>query len=156
MTWSPDSSITGGAISQFTSPTYGLVADQASEPNAVQHAVTSLGGTQTGVVAHSISKPFTITMVKPKSPKSLGPINSVTGLRNGTIPKNTYWLIIRKGVDSSVNDTNQMMTIRLQVDVPAGADNYDAANVRAACSLLVGILNEESNDFAETVISGVL
>lgn len=156
MTWSPDSSTTGGAQTGFTSPTYGLVTDTAPEANAVQHAVTSLGGTQTGVVSHSISKPFTVTLVKPKVFKTIGPINSVTGVRSGAIPKNTYWLIIRKGVDCSVNDVNQQMTIRLQVDVPAGADSYDAANVRAAISFLVGILNEESADFGDTIVSGII
>jgi hypothetical protein len=133
-----------------------LVADQASEPNAVQHAVTSLGGTQTGVVAHSISKPFTVTFVKPKVPKSLGNRNAVTGAQVAPIPKNTYWIIIRKGVDSSAYDVNQQATVRVQVDVPAGADTYDAPNVRAMLSLLVGILSEESADLGDTVISGVL
>jgi hypothetical protein len=156
MTWSPDSSIAGGAQTNLSTPTYTLQADQASEPNAVQHAVTALGGTQTGVVAHSISKPFTITVVKPKVPKTLGVLNSVTGVRNGTIPKNTYWIIIRKGVDSSASDTNQLATVRVQIDVPAGADSYDAPNVRAMISLLVGILSEESADLGDTVVTGVL
>jgi len=155
-TWSPDSSITGGAQTNLTTPTYTLVADSASEPNAVQHAVSALGGTQAGVVAHSISKPFTVTAVKPKVPKTLGPINSVTGVRNGTIPKNTHWIIIRKGVDCSSVDTNQLATVRVQIDVPAGADSYDANSVRAMISFLVGILSEESADLGDTVVTGVL
>jgi hypothetical protein len=155
MTWSPDSSITGGTQTGFTTPTFTLAADSASEPNAVQHVVTALGGTQGGADAHTISKPFMVTLVKPKNPKSLGPINSVTGVRNGTIPKNTTWVIIRKGVDSSANDTNQVAVVRVQIDVPAGADSYDADNVRAMISLLVGILNEESADLGDTVVTGV-
>lgn len=155
MTWSPDSSITGGAQNGLSAPVFGLAADSASEPNAMQHVVASVAGA-TGVVAHSISKPFMVTVVKPKVPKALAAINNANGVRMGTIPKNTYWVIVRKGVDSSVNDTNQVAVCRLQIDVPAGADSYDPANVRAMLSLLIGVLNEESADLGDTVITGTL
>ena len=156
MTWSPDSSTTGGAQTGFTSPTYTLAVDSASEANAMQHVVTALGGTQAGVVAHSISMPFMVTVVKPKAPKALPAINNANGVRVGTIPKNTYWVIVRKGVNSSAQDTNQIATARLQIDVPAGADSYDAPNVRAMLSFLIGVLNEESADLGDTVITGTL
>lgn len=155
--YSPDLSITGGPQTNMTTPVWTLVADAAPEPNGVQHACTALAsGTAANVVFHSVSKPFTVTVVKPKKFATLGPINSVTGVRNGTIPKNTYWIIVRKGVDCSSVDTNQLTTARLQIDVPAGADSYDPANVRAMLSLLIGILNEESADLGDSVISGIL
>lgn len=156
MTWSPDSSITGGTITAFTTPTYTLAEDGGSDPNSRQHVVTALGGTQAGVVAHSISKPFSVTMVKPKVPKGLPPINNANGVRSGTIPKNTWWLIFRKGADSSSIDTNQQIVARLQIDVPAGVDSYDVANLRGLISFMVGVLNEESNDLADSLITGAI
>jgi hypothetical protein len=155
MTWSPDSSITGGTIASFTTPTYGTVPDLAPEQNGVQHAVTTLGGTQTNVRTHTVSDPFTATFYKPKSPKALPSPNPVTG-RYGTIPKNTFGLIIRKGVNFAANQAPEVLTMRLSLDVPAGADAYDAANVRAAVSFLVGLLNEESNDLADSLVTGIL
>jgi hypothetical protein len=156
MTWSPDSSITGPTtITGLTSPTYGTVADLAPEQNGVQHAVTSLGGTQTNVRTHSISDPFTATFYKPKNPKALPSPNPVTG-RYGSIPKNTFGLIIRKGVNFAANQAPESLTMRLTVDVPAGSDSYDAANIRAAVAFLVGLLNEEANDLADSLITGIV
>jgi hypothetical protein len=155
MTWSPDSSITGGAQTGLTSPTYGNVTDQAPSVNGRQIAVTSLGGTQTGVRSHTVSDPFTATFVKPAVLKTLPAANPVTGLY-GNIPKNTYQLLIRKGVQVAANQPSQIMLCRLTVDVPAGADSYDAANVRAALSFLVGLLSEESADLGDTAVTGIL
>jgi hypothetical protein len=155
MTWSPDSSITGGAQTGFTNPTYGNVADTAPDVNGRQIAITTLGGTQTDVRAHSVSDPFTATFIKPKTLRILPPANPVTGLY-GNIPKNTYQLILRKGVRVAANQPSQLLVMRLSVDVPAGSDAYDAANIRAAASLLSGLLTEESADFGDTLVSGIL
>jgi hypothetical protein len=155
MTWSPDSSITGGDQTGLTSPTYTLVADAAPDTNGKQHAVSALGGTQTGVRANTISDPFTVTFSRPKNPKALSPQNPITGLR-GSYPKNAYTLIIRKGVNVAANTPPQLMLIRCSIEVPAGADAYDAVNVRAALSLLVGVLNEESVDLGDSVVLGIV
>lgn len=155
MTWSPDSTTTGGAQTGLTSPTYDLAADTAPEVNAKQHAVVALGGTQTGVRVNTVSDPFTVTFWKPKNPRGLGNPNPVTG-KYPDVPVNTYSIVIRKGVNVASSMGPQTMLIRLQIGVPAGADSYDAANVRAALSLLVGILNEESADMGDSVVTGVL
>jgi hypothetical protein len=42
------------------------------------------------------------------------------------------------------------------VDVPAGADTADAANIRASISLLVGALNQISASIGDTLITGVI
>jgi hypothetical protein len=152
MTWSPDSSITGGAQTGFTSPTYTLAADLAPSSNARQHVVTALGGTQVGASAHSISKPFTVTFVKPPNPRVLPPANPISGLR-GSIPTNQYKVIIRKGADVAAG-VPAVMVVRITIDVPAGMDSYSPAEIRAAASLLVGILDEESADFGDTLITG--
>jgi hypothetical protein len=154
MTWSPDSSTTGGAQTGFTDPTYTLVSDLAPAPNAKQHAVSALGGTQAGVTANSISSPFTVTLFKPASVKQLPAPNPVTGLR-GAIPVNRWSLIIRKGM-SAASGVPVTAIVRLQVDIPAGADSYSPAEIRGLMSFLVGILSEESADLGDTLISGVI
>lgn len=154
MTWSPDSSTTGGAQTGFTSPTFTLVDDTAPVVNAKQKTVSALGGTQGTATANTLSKPFTATFYKPSSVKQLPAPNPLTGAR-GSIPNNQYKLIIRKGgnADAGVPVT---LVVRLTIDVPAGMETYNSDEVKAAMSFLVGILSEESADLGETVITGVL
>jgi hypothetical protein len=155
MTIAITSPITGGAQTGLTSPTYTNVADVAPDINGKQVAVTALGGTQTGVRVHSVSDPFTITVTRPKSPKALPQVNPVTG-RYGSIPKNSYTILIRKGVIPALNVASETLMIRCQVDVPAGADAYDSANIRAAISALVGVLDQQSAGFGDLTVNGVL
>jgi hypothetical protein len=154
MTWSPDSSITGGAQTDLTSPTYTLASDTPPSANAKQHAVTALGGTQTGATANSISNPFTVSLFKPAALKQLPAASAVTGLR-GSIPNNSWKLIIRKG-GNAASGVPVVAFCRLTIDVPAGMDSYNSAEVRAMLSFLVGILTEESADLGDTVVTGVL
>lgn len=152
--FSPDSSTTGGAQTGFTSPTFTLVADTAPVVNAKQYAVTAIGGTGFTATANSISKPFTATFYRPAAPRALQAANPVTGLR-GSIPNNQYKLIIRKGGNCAA-DTPATAICRLTIDVPAGMDSYNPDEVRAMLSFLVGLLNEESSDIGDSVITGVL
>lgn len=154
MTWSPDSSTTGGAITGYTSPTFTLVDDTAPTVNGKQKAVSALGGTQGSATANSISKPFTATFYKPVVPKALPAANPSTGLR-GSIPMNQYKLIIRKGGNVAA-DTPAVAVARLTFDIPAGMDSYNPDEVRSMVSFLVGLLNEESADIADTLLTGVL
>lgn len=155
MTWSPTSPVTGGAQTGFTSPTYTLTLDTAPDVNGRQHAVTAIGGTQTGVRAHSVSDPFTVTFTRPKVPKTLPTPNPVTG-KYSTIPRNTYGLIIRKGVNFAANNAPDVCIARLTIDVPAGTDAYDSNNIRALASLLVGLLSQQSAGAGDTLISGIM
>jgi hypothetical protein len=102
-----------------------------------------------------VSDPFTITFTRPKSPKALPSPNAVTG-KYPAPPKNTYGVIIRKGVNFAANNAPATMLVRLTVDVPAGSDAYDAANVRAAISLLVGALSDQSAGFGTMLTNGVI
>lgn len=155
MSWSPDSSITGGTQTGLTSPTYTLVSDTAPNGNQKQHAVSALGGTQTNVRANSTTDPFTVTFSKPASPKGLPAPNPVTG-KYPSIPDNTYGIYIRKGVRVDSNNTQGVAKVRLNIDIPAGSDVSDAINIRAMISFLVGILNEESDDLSDTLLTNVL
>lgn len=155
MPFSPDSSITGGTQTGLTSPTYTLVSDAVGAGGQRQYAVSALGGTQTNVRANSLSDPFTVTFFKPAAPKGLPPQNPNT-LRYPSIPINTYGMLIRKGVRVDSSNTLAVARVRVNFDVPAGSDVSDAINIRAMISFLVGILNEESDDLSDTLLTGVL
>jgi hypothetical protein len=149
------SPVTGSAQTGFTSPTYTNVVDVAPDINGRQYAVTALGGTQAGVRAHAVSDPFTVTFNRPKSPKALQSPNPVTG-RYGSVPKNTYSVIVRKGVNFAANQAPEIMLVRCYLDVPAGSDAYDSANIRAAISLLIGALTQQSSGWGDTLVNGVI
>lgn len=155
MTWSPSTPVTGGAQTGFTSPTYTLSSDVAPDVNGKQHAVTALGGTQASVRTHAVSDPFTVTFIRPKSPRALPSANPVTG-KYASIPRNTYGLVVRKGVNYAANTAPDVAIARLYIDVPAGSDAYDPANVRAMCSLLAGLLSQQSSGLGDTLVSGIM
>lgn len=148
--------ITGGAQTGFTTPTYTIAADVAPTSAGKQYAVTALGGTQTGVDSSSTpSKPFTITLSKPTTLRALGVVDPVTGqLRN--VPRNVYKILVRKGVTPLAGQAPVALQARLEIEVPAGADTADAANVRAAMSLLIGSLNSISASIGDTLVTGVI
>jgi hypothetical protein len=127
----------------------------APDANGRQHAVTALGGTQTGVDVHSVSRPFTGTFVRPKVFKILGTPNPVTGVVF-PVPRNVYKLITRKGVTPLAGQASQTMLIETIIHVPAGADTADAANIRAALSCHIGLLNQQSAGIGDTGVSGVM
>lgn len=155
MSFAPTTPITGAAQTGLTTPTYTITSDTAPDQSGKQFAVTALGGTQTGVTTHSVSSPFTLTMFRPKLLKSLSVVNPVTGqLRN--VPRNTYKVITRKGVNPAVNQPATPMIITTTIDVPAGSDSYDAANVHAALSAHLGLLAQTSSGVGDTCVTAIL
>jgi hypothetical protein len=154
MTWSPDSSITGGAQSGFTSPVFTQVDDLAPTLNAKQKTVTAVGGSGFTATANSASSPFTATFYKPATVQKLPTANPVTGLR-GSIPNNQYKLVVRKGGLSSAGVPVQAVC-RITFDIPAGMDAYNPDEVRALASYVVGLLSEESADLGDTLVTAVV
>lgn len=154
MTWGITSPVTGAAETGLTTPTYTLTADTAPDVNGKQHAVTALGGTQTGVRTSAVADPFTITFWRAKFLKGLGRLNPVTGAPV-RVERNVNKIVTRKGVLVLANQPAQMMIITTIVDTPAGADTADPANVRAAQSLHIGALTQQSAGIGDTVITGV-
>lgn len=155
MTWSPSSPVTGATVTGLTSPTYTLTTDTAPDINGKQSAVTALGGTQTGVRTHTVSDPFTITFTRPKVTRALQSANPTTG-RYGSVPKNTYSFIVRKGVNFAANQAPEIAILRCYIDVPAGSDSYDGVNIRALMSAAAGVLFEQASGGADTLVSGIL
>jgi hypothetical protein len=130
------------------------VDDTPPVVNAKQKTVSALGGTQGSATANSASSPFTATFYKPSAIKPLPAPNPVTGLR-GSIPNNQYKLIVRKGGNAAAGVPVTAIA-RLTIDIPAGMDSYNPDEVRALASFLVGVLSEESADFGDTLVTGVL
>lgn len=155
MAYSPSTPVTGAAQTGLTSPTYTLSADTAPDSNGKQHAVTALGGTQTGVATHSVSAPFTVTFVRPKVLRTIGLPNPVTGALP-SVPRNVYKLITRKGVIPLAGQAAQTMLITTIIEVPAGADAADSEDVRAALSLHIGVLSQQSAGVGDTACTGVM
>lgn len=155
MTISIPSTITGGAQTGFTSPTYTMTADTPPDVNAKQSVVTAVGGTQAGVSTHSVSSPFLCSVWKPKKMQGLGKPNPVTGLI-ANVPNNQYKVITQKGVLPAANQVAKPLTIRTLIDVPAGSDNYDLSNVRAAIAAHIGLLLSQSSGIGDTAGTGIL
>jgi hypothetical protein len=153
--FTPASPIVGAAITGFTAPTYTLTADLAPDANGKQYAVTGLGGTQSGVVAHSVARPFTVTVTRPKVLRNLGTPNPVTNVVK-QVPRNVYTVLTRKGVLPLAGQPATVMLIRTTIEVPSGADTADPANVDAALSAHFGVVWEQSNELADTAKNGVL
>ncbi len=150
--------ITGGAQTGFTTPGYTVAVDNPPDADVgKQWYVSAVTGTQTGVTAHSISSPFTITFERPKFLATLGNLlNALTGIY-GKVPENVYTGIrIRKGVGIAANNVPRTMIIDMKIRIPAGADSYDAPNVRAALSAAVGALNQISAGLGDSLLSGSL
>lgn len=149
------SPIVGSAQTGLTSPTYTTVADSAPSQNGKQVYVSALGGTQTGVIAHTASAPFTVSMFRPATLKVLAPVNPVTGsLRN--VPVNTYKVITRKGVLPLVGQPHKVLPITTMLDIPAGADVADPLSVRAAISAHIGALIQLSNELGNSALTGTI
>lgn len=155
MTWSPDSSITGSTQTGFTTPTYTVASDLAPDANSRQIVVTAVGGTQVGVRASTAGDPFTALIRKDRSYKTLPPRNPVTGAY-GNVPLNKVELLARKGMYIDSDDTVRVGTLRLIAELPAGSEQFDAPNIRALCSFMLGLLSEESADYGDSLVTGII
>jgi len=147
--------ITGGAQTGFTAPTYTHAADVAPDDNGKQVAVTALGGTQAGVTIHSVSSPFTVTIIRPRTFKALGQVNPTTGALP-SVPRNSWKIIVRKGVIPLAGQNPTVLIAKIEIDVPAGADTADAPNIRAAMSCMIGALNQQSAGLGDSLVSGII
>lgn len=154
MAFAPSSPVTGGPQTGFTSPTYTIAVDTAPDANQKQWAVTALGGTQVGVTIHSVSSPFTLTVSKPKAFRVLGKPHPVTGLVKD-VPMNQYAILVRKGVTPLAGQPFATSMAKIVMQIPAGSDTADSANVRALLSLLFGAAWQQSAGQGDTLTSGI-
>jgi len=155
MALNPSSPITGSAQTGFTSPTYTITSDTPPSVNAKQYAITAVGGTQTGVDVHSVSKPFTISFFRPQQLQTLPQANPTTGIIKN-IPNNTYKCITRKGAQPSANQVGLVPRITTTFEIPAGCDTYEPEEIRAMVSAHFGFLYGNSAAIGDTLVNGLL
>lgn len=150
------SPVTGAAQTGLTSPTYTVTPDVAPPGNpGEQVAVTALGGTQPGVLAHSIASPFTTNVTRPANPRILGTPHPVTGVVS-SIPMNVFKVITRKGVIPLAGQPSKTMLVTTTIEVPAGADLADNLSVRAALSMHFGVIAQQSAGIGDLAINAIL
>jgi hypothetical protein len=137
----------------LTNPTYTIVADQAPS-NGKGYAVSVLGGTQTGVEISAASNPFTLQFLRPAVLRAQPALQQSGQLANN--PKNVWVVSAKKGVDVLSGQPKQVMTCRLDIGVPAGADTADPESVRACLAMFCAAVAESADDLAASIISGTL
>lgn len=147
------STITGAAQTGFTAPTYTTTPDIAPSLMGKQVAVVALGGTQVGVTTHSVQSPFTVSFMRPQVLRRLG-VPAANGYI-ASVPNNSYKFITRKGVTPAAGQPTRVASVNIVVDIPAGSDVADAANLRAMLSAAIGALSALSAGFGDTVITGL-
>lgn len=155
MTVSLSSPVTGSTQTGLSSPTYTVVADVPPNAYSKQYAVTALGGTQTNVDIHGASKPFTITFSRPQQIRSAPLPSPVSGVMPNS-PRNVYSAVVRKGTAPGVNQNPQVMTLRCDFSVVAGADLVEPEDIRAALSFLIGSLSQVSSGLGDTLVNNLL
>ncbi len=155
MAFAPTSPVTGSTQTGLTSPTYTIAADSNPTQYGKQYYVSALGGTQTGVLAHSVASPFTLSAFRPANLKALQPVNPVTGVLRA-VPMNTYKVITRKGVLPLAGQASKVALIKTDLDIPAGADLADPLSLRAAISAHIGLLTQISDALGSTVLTGTI
>lgn len=154
--FSPASPITGAAVTGLTSPTHTLTVDAPPAPYAKQWAITSLGGTQTGVVSSSASKPFTLSAFRPQVLRALPPLNTVSGQLASAVPMNVYKFIGRKGVVPLANQPARVALARFELEVPAGSETADTNSLASLVSMVIGALWAQASGIVDTATTGVL
>lgn len=155
MAFSPSSPVTGSTVTGLTSPTYTLTTDTAPSANGKQFAVSALGGTQTGVLTHTLSQPFILSAFRPVSAKVLMAVNPATGQLQA-VPKNIFKIIAIKGVLPLTGQSAVNAMIRAEIIVPAGADTADANSLRALISMFGGAFHANASGIADMVITNVI
>lgn len=155
MAFAPTSPVTGATQTGLTSPTYTIAADSNPSQYGKQYYVSALGGTQTGVLAHSVASPFTLSAFRPAVLKSLQPVNPVTGVLR-SVPMNTYKVITRKGLIPLAGQSSKTGLIKTDLDIPAGADLADPLSVRAMISAHIGLLTQISDALGSTTLTGTI
>jgi len=155
MAFAPTTPITGATQSGLTTPTYTIAADSNPTQYGKQYYVSALGGTQTGVLTHSVASPFTLSAFRPANLKTLQPVNPVTGILRA-VPMNTYKVITRKGVIPLAGQASKVAMFKTELDIPAGSDLADPLSLRAALSAHIGLLTQISSALGDTTLTGTI
>lgn len=154
MTINVTSPVTGAAITGLTTPTYTFVTDTPPAVTAKQWACSTLGGTQTGANAHSVSNPFTFTFFRAPTLRTLPSVNANGVIKN--IPVNTYKALLRKGAVPALNQAPMVNSVEIKFNVYAGTDVQSPVEISAMMSCLVGLLTQNAQGITDTLKQGTI
>jgi hypothetical protein len=102
-----------------------------------------------------MSSPFFVSFWRPKTFKSVGKTNPVTGLLP-SVAYNVFKQVVQKGMIPLAGQPVKPSSISTVFSVLAGADTADAANVRAMVSFDVGVRSQTSSGLGDTLVSGLV
>lgn len=144
--------LAGASVAGLTSPTYDLAQD-INNGNEKSYYVTALGGTQSGVAAHSNSNPFSIKVTKARA------IKSAPTLYNGAIKgggSNVFRLSLIKGLVPLSGQAPAIGLNALETRIPAGADSADKNSILAMQSLFFGFGANQCNNWCQLTLTNTL
>jgi hypothetical protein len=151
------SPFTGATMTGYlTSPTYTVTLDMPPSNNGKQYAVTTLGGTQTGVVVSSVDTPFTLTVFKPGTLKQVPLVSPATGVFVSPVGRNVWRRLVRKGLIPLAGQAPQIGLVDVKIDLPAGCTAADTNSVAALLSAAIGALNDQATAIMNEVKTGVI
>lgn len=133
----------------LTAATYTFTAALASDNRSKAYIMSSFGGTQTGVQAHTVDAPKKFVVKNPA--QFLQPSGyNVTSGRYGKVPKNSTRVV---GTGSAKVTATQWETIPMSLDmaIPAGAMSYDRANVEASVLMFIAALYDQKEEIIQAL-----
>jgi len=137
----------------LTAATYTYSADMANDNRSKVYVVTSLGGTQTGVSAHTVDAPKMFIIKKPAVFQQPSAYNTVSG-RYGKVPKNVTRVLFKGSAKVAANQW-ELLPISLDIGVPAGATSYDRANVDASVCAFIAALWDQKEELCVALYDGL-
>lgn len=141
------SPVAGLALTGFTAPTFTIAEEVATTAYKRSWIVTSLGGTQPGVRAHSASDPFRVTLTRPANFSAPPLVNPATYVLNGKPQMNVFNLKIEKGMYTTggASSGSWVGVFDANYKLVAGADVNDVPNIKGMLSFLGGLLGLVAN-----------
>lgn len=148
------SPVVGTPCTGLTSPTYTVVSDTPPVANSKQWAVSSLGGTQTGVSVNTVANPFILTFYRPTVINTLKRFDAAG--RPIDVPKNVYALVFQKGASPFPGVPPMVAKVEIKITTHAGSETNSAAEIAALLSCSSGVLAQLTPGILATIATGVM
>jgi large exoprotein involved in heme utilization and adhesion len=126
----------------------------ASDNRSKVWYVSAIGGTQVGVVTHSLDNPKQVILKKPARFLNASGFNTASGKFNN-VPRNTSKVITRSSAHISASQT-EVFPITTEFNIPAGSMAYDAANVEAAILVHICWLYANRAELVDYLKTGIV
>jgi len=140
-------------IAALSSAVLTVTASAPPSTNAKRGIISALAsGTAAGFRAHTVSDPFDITVWAPQTPRSLPNVNA-NGVRP-KVPTNVHSVVTRKGLRPASDVASIPSLIKTNLDVPAGSESYDSANLALMIAAHIKALSDLVDDLYDNALTG--